>query len=69
MPAPVAAAPVATDTLRHESFCLPRPELTAPRIEGFVHYIDDPASGRSRPSHNVKRCLECGAADYQPIGA
>lgn len=55
--------------LRHEVFCLPRPDLDEPRIEGFVHYMDDPDSGRSRASHNVRRCVECGVASYQPIGA
>ncbi len=52
-------------TLTHEHFCLPRPEATEPRIEGFISYSDD-ASGRSVPTSQVTRCQECGAATYQP---
>jgi hypothetical protein len=61
--------PTATETkaeIRHEEFCLPRPGLTGPRIESYVHSDDDPTTGRSRPTHNVTRCIECGVANYQP---
>ena len=54
------------DTVRHEDFCLPRPGATEPRLERYVHLGDDPKSGRSLPTHDVIRCLECGAATYQP---
>lgn len=55
--------------LRHEVFCLPRPGAVEPRIEQYPHVDDDPQTGRSRATHNVTRCIECGAASYQPIGA
>ena len=51
--------------VRHEAFCLPRPNEQAPRIESYVALSDDPG-GRSRPTHDVVRCLECGAASYSP---
>lgn len=58
---------VTTETkIRHEEFCLPRPGQQSPRIESYVHSDDDPQTGRSRPTHDVTRCLECGAANYQP---
>lgn len=50
--------------LRHEYFCLPRPGDEEPRVEGFVAYIDDVETGRSRPVSFVTRCLECGAQHY-----
>ena len=34
-------------------------------MEAYVHYGDDPVSGRSRPTHDVTRCCECGAATYR----
>lgn len=55
-----------TATVRHEDFCLPRSGEKEPRIESYVHMGDDPASGRSAPTHDVVRCLECGAATYSP---
>lgn len=55
-----------TATVRHEDFCLPRPGEKEPRVEGYVHMGDDPTTGRSAPTHDVTRCLECGAANYQP---
>ncbi len=53
------------EKLRHEHFCLPRPDEVAARIEGFVAYTEDKA-GRSQPSKFVTRCQECGAANYRP---
>lgn len=53
------------DKVRHEEFCKPRPGEKEPRMETYLHMGDDPASGRSAPTHNVTRCLECGAASYQ----
>lgn len=55
--------------IRHEEFCLPRPGAEEPRIESFPYYADDMATGRSRVTHRVTRCQECGAAHYDPIGA
>jgi hypothetical protein len=55
--------------LRHEEFCTPRPDADAPRIETFPYYADDPATGRSRVTHRITRCVECGATHYQQIGA
>jgi hypothetical protein len=58
--------PATTDVrVRHEEFCLPRPGADAPRLERFVAFADDPKTGKSAPTHNVTRCLECGAATYQ----
>ena len=51
--------------VRHEEFCLPRPGESEPRIESYPHLADDPKTGRSQPTHDVTRCLECGAATYQ----
>lgn len=64
------SAPVKTSApkLRHEEFCLPRPNEDAPRIERYTYMTDDPATGRSRPTHDVYRCLECGAASYTAKG-
>ena len=55
--------------IRHEEFCLPRPGAEAPRVESYKAYTDDPGTGRSTATHTVHRCLECGAAHYQQIGA
>ncbi len=55
--------------VRHEEFCLPRPDADGPRLESYLAYTDDPGTGRSRPTHTVHRCCECGAATYIPIGA
>lgn len=63
-PTGVSVAPL----LRHEQFCLPRPGAIEPRIEGYVHYGDNEA-GRSVGTHNVIRCVECGATIYNKIGA
>ncbi len=54
------------DDLRHEVFCTPRPGVEEPRIETYTHLGDDPKTGRSFPTHDITRCLECGAATYQP---
>ncbi len=64
-----AVATTVVPRIRHEEFCLPRPGLDEPRVEHFTAYGDDPGTGRSRPTHAVHRCLECGAAHYQQIGA
>lgn len=60
------------ETVRHEVFC--RPPLARgdgleakPRMERFPAYAD--RNGESVPVSSVSRCLECGATDYQPIGA
>jgi hypothetical protein len=55
-----------TDKVRHEEFCLPREGEKGPRIESYVHMGDDPKTGRTVPTHDVTRCLECGATNYQP---
>jgi hypothetical protein len=65
----VAAAVAADPKIRHEDFCLPRPDAGEVRMEVFKAFADDPGTGRSRPTHTVHRCLECGAATYQQIGA
>ena len=65
MPAAVANA----SKVRHEDFCTPRPGAEGPRLESYLAYGDDPGTGRSHPTHKVERCLECGAANYQQIGA
>lgn len=55
--------------VRHEEFCLPRPGADEPRIESFPYYGDDAATGRSRITHRITRCMECGASHYEQIGA
>lgn len=50
----------------HEVFCLPTGDREEVRVEGFVAYQDD-VYGRSIPSANVTRCLECGATSYEPF--
>lgn len=62
----MSATATVTAKVRHEDFCMPRPGETKPRIESYVHMGDDPKTGRSAPTHDVTRCLECGAANYQP---
>lgn len=52
--------------LAHEHFCMPRPSAEEPRVEGFISYEDD-AAGKSRPAAFVTRCVECGAAHYEPM--
>jgi hypothetical protein len=65
----VTAPTKSPSKVRHEEFCLPRPGAQEPRMEAFPYYSDDPGTGRSRVTHRVDRCLECGAATYTPIGA
>jgi hypothetical protein len=62
VPTDLKAAPATG--LRHEPFCLPQPGTDGPRIERYPYMTDDPATGRSVPTHDVQRCLECGAATY-----
>lgn len=62
-----AASTLDTKSLRHETFCLPRPGEKEPRVEGYVAYEDDARTGLSRPSVFVTRCLECGATSQRPI--
>ena len=57
---------VAPAVLRHEVFCQPTGGRTEVRIEQFRALADDP-KGRSRATHNVTRCTECGAASYLAI--
>ncbi len=54
-----------TPRVRHEEFCLPRPDATTPRIETYPYLQDDPETGRAMQTHTVTRCLECGAANYE----
>ncbi len=63
--ATITTTEVIVAPVRHEPFCLPRPGLTEPRIEGYTHYEDDPITGRSRATHAVLRCMDCGAAHYE----
>ena len=55
--------------VRHESYCRPPlargdgPEGT-PRMETYLAYED--VGNDSIPTFRVHRCLECGAAEYQP---
>lgn len=59
-------ATTTTAKVRHEDFCLPRPGESGPRVESYVHLGDDPKTGRSTPTHDVTRCIECGATKYDP---
>lgn len=60
------------DAVRHEMFCRPQlargdgPEAK-PRMERYIAYAD--MNGESIPVSLVTRCLECGVANYDPIGA
>ncbi len=63
---PKTAEPPTLDEVRHEYFCLPQEDAEAPRIEGFVSYIDTDA-GRSAAHRFVTRCVECGATTYRPL--
>ncbi len=56
-----------TDNLIHESYCLPRPGETEPRVESYrIEQYDDAGSVViNRPQ--VTRCIECGA--HQVTGA
>lgn len=56
------------DGLTHEPFCMARPGLPGPRTERYTAYVDDPATGRSRPAARVHRCIECGATTYDRMG-
>ncbi len=60
------AATSTTPGVRHEEFCLPRPEEIEPRLETFPYLQDNPTTGRSTKTHTVTRCLECGASSYMP---
>lgn len=51
--------------IRHEEFCLPRPGEDGPRVESYSYLADDPKSGRSQPTAQVTRCIECGATHYE----
>ncbi len=53
-----------TPEVRHEAFCLPTGNRAEVRIERFAAVSEDPVSGKSRPTHDVTRCIECGAATY-----
>ena len=69
MAAPVTVLDALQVPIRHEEFCLPRPNADAPRLEEYPQHGDDPVTGRSRVTHRVTRCMECGAAHYLTIGA
>ncbi len=62
----MATTVLITPEPRHEAFCLPRDGMVEPRLEYYSHLSDDPDTGRSRPTHDVHRCLECGSATYTP---
>ncbi len=51
--------------LAHEHFCQPTGDREEIRVEDYISYADD-GDGRSVPAKLVTRCLECGAATYQP---
>lgn len=55
--------------VRHEEFCPSVAAGESPRMESFAYLGDDAVSGRTRPTHRITRCLECGAAHYEQIGA
>ena len=70
------AAPEKTDLpqIRHEVWCRPTADQfgrmrSEVRIEQFDALNDDPRTGRSAPVARVTRCLECGEATYEQIGA
>lgn len=46
--------------IRHIEWCQPTGDRTEIRIEQYLYMADDPKGGRSKPTHRVTRCLECG---------
>jgi ribosomal protein L32 len=72
-----AQAPVVDDRdrLRHEDYCSPLLDVFTNeraaeiRVESFPYYSDDPATGKSRITHRITRCIECGATFNREIGA
>lgn len=65
MTAPAPAKP----KVRHADFCPVVDKRQDARLEEFPYVGDDPVTGRTRPTHIVTRCLDCGEAHYQQIGA
>lgn len=51
-------------TVRHEEFCPVVDKDAKPRMESYPYIGEDPVTGRSRPTHDITRCLDCGAAHY-----
>ena len=49
--------------VRHEEFCV----SSDPRIEVYKHLGDNPETGRSIATHEVERCMECGAQHFTPL--
>ena len=58
-----------TVKIRHEEFCLPRPDQDGARIESYLFYGDDPSGAVSKATHRITRCIECGAQTNTQIGA
>ena len=54
--------------IRHEEFCQPTGDRTEVRIESYFFYEDDPRGGRSRATHQIHRCIECGIESIKKIG-
>ena len=54
--------------IRHEDFCPVVDKEQKPRLESYAYLGEDPVTGRTRPTHDVQRCLDCGAASYKPRG-
>jgi len=63
-----ASTLTAPPNVRHEEFCQPTGGRDSIRIESYLHYEDNPETGRSRSTHKVTSCIECGARHYQKIG-
>jgi hypothetical protein len=52
--------------IRHEEFCPSVYDGQKPRVESYPYLGDDPVTGRTRATHTVHRCQDCGAATYIP---
>ena len=65
MTAPAPAKP----KIRHEDWCPVVDKDAAARLESYPYLGEDPVTGRSRATHEITRCQDCGAASYKLIGA
>ncbi len=60
----MTASTSAKPTVRHEEFCPVVDKGAAPRLESYPYLAEDAVTGRSRPTHQIERCRDCGAAHY-----
>lgn len=56
-----------TTNLKHEDFCLPRPDEPQVRIESYPVDKYGPDGVKKIGTVQVVRCIECGAATYDGV--